>query len=103
MKTLMRKPNYLIIIILLLAFCWQAHQVVEAQGASYVELIGGPVLMTAVDSIIIQNGDLPVVTNEVSVSLRLNLLGHDAGWAAVFHKGMANFARKIRTFVFKVT
>ena len=70
-------------------FYWHVNQVVEAQAKS-VELIANPVIMTANDRLVIQNDQLPIVTDEVSVTLRLNLLGHDENYASVFHKGIVN-------------
>ncbi|GES86027.1 glycosyltransferase family 39 protein [Rhizophagus clarus] len=42
---------------------------------------------------IINNNELPEVTNEVSITLRLNILSHDITWACVFHKGEQNLVR----------
>jgi len=88
MKILTCKLNYLIIN-LSFVFYWHVNQVVEAQAKS-VELIADPVIMTVNDQLVIQNDQLPIVTNKVSVTLRLNLLGHDGSYAAVFHKGIVN-------------
>ncbi|CAG8766839.1 19627_t:CDS:2, partial [Gigaspora rosea] len=35
----------------------------------------------------IQHDELPSVTNELSVTLQLNLKSHDSGWINIFHKG----------------
>ncbi|CAG8446115.1 8312_t:CDS:2, partial [Ambispora leptoticha] len=43
---------------------------------------------------IIQHAELPEVTNELSVSLRLNILHRNSVWACIFHKGELN---KVRT------
>ncbi|PKC17372.1 hypothetical protein RhiirA5_346405 [Rhizophagus irregularis] len=44
-------------------------------------------MLTANDSKIVQHNELPEVTNEVSITLRLNIISHDTKWACVFHKG----------------
>jgi hypothetical protein len=37
---------------------------------------------------VIQHEELPEVINEVSVTLRLNILNHDTDWTCIFHKGI---------------
>jgi hypothetical protein len=55
------------------------------------ELISSPIMFTANDSKIVQHNELPEVTNEVSITLRLNITSHhDTKWACVFHKGRAS-------------
>ncbi|CAJ0760438.1 7881_t:CDS:2, partial [Entrophospora sp. SA101] len=36
---------------------------------------------------IINHNELPPVKDELSMTLKINLMSHDVGWAAIFHKG----------------
>ena len=65
----------------------QTIQLVIGVPRVFNEFISNPIMLTAIDNRIIQHAELPVVTNEVSVSLRLNIQSHDPAWACVFHKG----------------
>ena len=82
----MHKLNYLIIGILSV-FCHHVQQII---GISRIanEFISSPTTLTANDNKIVQNNMLPVVTSELSVTLRLNILTHDSNWTCVFHKGI---------------
>jgi hypothetical protein len=82
----MQKLNYLIIYILFV-FCQQVQQIIGVSRASNV-LISSPITLTANDSRIMQHTELPEVTNEVSITLWLNIAVHDPKWACVFHKGI---------------
>lgn len=84
----MHKLNYLIIGILFV-FSQKIQQVAGISRASN-ELISSPIMLTANDSKIVQHNELPEVTNEVSITLRLNIISHDTKWACVFHKGIAS-------------
>src|SRR2546427_732973 len=89
MRILIHKLNYLIVGILFV-FCQQVQQIVGISRA-FNEFISSPITLTANDSKVIQHAELPVVTDEVSVTLRLNVLIHDTNWACVFHKGIASY------------
>lgn len=55
-------------------------------------------MLTANDSKIVQHNELPVVTNEVSITLRLNIISHhDTKWACVFHRGIASLQERAYT------
>jgi hypothetical protein len=54
----------------------------------YIELIKEPVSLTPIDNRIINHADLPIVNEEVSVTLKLNILIHEFGWSTIFHKGI---------------
>lgn len=78
--------NYSIICILFV-FCQQVQQIVGISRASN-ELISSPIMLTVNENKIIQHNELPEVTNEVSVSLWLNIKMRDISWSCVFHKGI---------------
>ncbi|CAJ0644007.1 16116_t:CDS:2 [Entrophospora sp. SA101] len=52
-----------------------------------VELISGPITFGAQGQRVFNHVDLPVVTNQVSVTFRLKLLSHNPNWTTIFHKG----------------
>ncbi|CAG8669761.1 17075_t:CDS:2 [Acaulospora morrowiae] len=41
----------------------------------------------------VNDGELPSVTNELSVTLRLNVKSHNSGWQSIFHKGVNDKTR----------
>lgn len=82
----MYRLNYSIICILFV-FCQHVQQIVGISRASN-ELISSPITLIGNDNRVIQHTDLPEVTNEVSITLRLNITFHDPTWACVFHKGI---------------
>ncbi|CAG8556941.1 18237_t:CDS:2 [Acaulospora morrowiae] len=41
----------------------------------------------------VEDEELPSVTKELSVTLRLNVQSHSTGWQNIFHKGVNNYAR----------
>ncbi|CAH1767836.1 14457_t:CDS:2, partial [Entrophospora sp. SA101] len=43
---------------------------------------------------IINHNELPLVKDELSITLKINLMSHDVGWAAVFHKGRAKYTER---------
>jgi hypothetical protein len=73
----------------LFIFCQQVQEIVGISRLSN-ELISDPITLTANDNIIIQHNELPKVTNEVSITLRINLIIHDTEWTCVFHKGIGH-------------
>ncbi|CAG8592845.1 569_t:CDS:2, partial [Ambispora gerdemannii] len=77
---------------LLLVFCQQVWQIVGI-AREFNEFISDPINFSAKDSKVIQNTELPVVIDEVSVALRLNILNNHPNWACVFHKGEADTSR----------
>nr|CAG8440230.1 9750_t:CDS:2 [Entrophospora candida] len=52
-----------------------------------VELISDPITFGAQDQRVFKHVDLPVVTDQVSVTLRLKILSHNPNWTTIFHKG----------------
>ncbi|CAG8585764.1 2715_t:CDS:2 [Ambispora leptoticha] len=70
----------------------QAHQIVGISKTFY-EFISDPINFSAKDSKVIQHAELPVVTDELSVTLRLNLLSKNSNWSSVFHKGVTDIER----------
>lgn len=81
--------NYLIISFLFVVFL-QIQQVVSGE---FRELISDPISFTTQDSQIVQNADLPMVKDEVSLTLNLKILSHNPNWACVFHKGISSLMR----------
>ncbi|KAF0453686.1 concanavalin A-like lectin/glucanase [Gigaspora margarita] len=59
----------------------------------WVELISNPVTFRAKDQRVINHADLPVVKDEISITLRLKLQSHASSWATIFHKGTADLIR----------
>jgi hypothetical protein len=87
--------NYLIIS-LLFVFCRQVQQVV---ARDFLEIISDPINLSASDNRVVQHAELPTVTDEVSVTLRLNVLSYDPNWACVFHKGITSYVLQILIFL----
>jgi hypothetical protein len=85
MRILIRKGFIYLIINLLFVFCKQA------QSKAFQEIISDPINLSAHDNKIVRHSDLPVVTDEVSITLRLNILSHHINFAGVFHKGTASY------------
>lgn len=56
----------------------------------FYEIVSEPKTMRPGDQIVVQHSDLPVVENELSVSLWLKLKSHVSDWAIVFQKGKKN-------------
>ncbi|CAG8568238.1 5326_t:CDS:2 [Ambispora gerdemannii] len=50
-------------------------------------IIFSPLDFPANANIVVQHDELPLVTNELSVTLRLNLQSHNPGWIDIFQKG----------------
>ena len=53
----------------------------------WAELISEPVTFKDQDQQVFKHADLPIVTDELSVTLRLKLQSYTHGWATIFHKG----------------
>ena len=85
----MKSPE-LLIISLLFILCKQVQQV-NGISREFREIILDPINLSAAGNKIVQNEELPMVTDEVSVTLRLLILSHDPNWACVFHKGIASY------------
>ncbi|KAF0562327.1 concanavalin A-like lectin/glucanase [Gigaspora margarita] len=64
------------------------------QIVDYLEIFSGPIHFPT-NKKTIQHDELPSVTNELSVTLQLNLKEHDTYWINIFHKG--EDAKKART------
>ncbi|CAG8741533.1 7780_t:CDS:2, partial [Acaulospora morrowiae] len=58
----------------------------------YKEIFSDPLDFPA-NKMHVNDGELPSVNNELSVTLRLNVQNHDAGWQSIFHKGVDNNTR----------
>ncbi|CAI2166099.1 15811_t:CDS:10 [Funneliformis geosporum] len=54
---------------------------------TYRELITEPIALTPNDYRIINHSELPPVKDELSVTLKINIMAHDPSWATIFHKG----------------
>ncbi|CAG8719993.1 7738_t:CDS:2, partial [Ambispora leptoticha] len=52
-----------------------------------------PISFSTKDSKVIEHAELPVVTDELSVTLRQNLLNKNPNWTSVFHKGFNDIDR----------
>ncbi|CAJ0908934.1 13873_t:CDS:2 [Entrophospora sp. SA101] len=57
------------------------------------EIISDPILLTGSENRIVQHDELPVVNNELSVTLNLKLQIIYPDWACIFHKGTENDIR----------
>ncbi|CAG8611703.1 13743_t:CDS:2 [Acaulospora morrowiae] len=58
----------------------------------YKEIFSNPLDFPA-NKMHIEDGQLPSVTNELSVTLRLNVQSLDTSWSSIFHKGVNNTTR----------
>ena len=56
----------------------------------WAELISDPITMSERDQIFFQHDDLPLVTDEVSVTLRIKIKSHK-NWCFIFIKGMTSY------------
>ncbi|CAG8809550.1 28080_t:CDS:2, partial [Dentiscutata erythropus] len=59
----------------------------------WAEIISDSVSFGEQDQKVVQHVDLPVVKNELSITLRINLKQHIDDWASVFHKGTESLIR----------
>ncbi|KAF0536480.1 concanavalin A-like lectin/glucanase [Gigaspora margarita] len=59
----------------------------------WIEIISDPVIFDYQKGQIVRNADLPVVKNELSITLRIKLNNHTSDWATVFHKGTERLIR----------
>jgi hypothetical protein len=78
---------YLVIIIIiinnsLLVSCQKQDQKI------YKEIITNPISFNFKDSKIINHSELPLVKDELSITLKIYLMSHGTGWATIFHKGI---------------
>ena len=53
----------------------------------WAELISESITFEFLDQRVFKHADLPVVTDELSMTLRLKLRSYTNGWATIFHKG----------------
>ncbi|CAG8710786.1 9652_t:CDS:2, partial [Gigaspora margarita] len=53
----------------------------------WTEIISNPVIFGDQEQKVVQHADLPVVKNELSITLRIKLNNHASDWANVFQKG----------------
>ncbi|CAG8456795.1 10856_t:CDS:2 [Scutellospora calospora] len=53
----------------------------------WVELISDPIKLSNKNQLVFEHSDLPMVSNELSVTLQLKLQSHISNWATIFHKG----------------
>ena len=54
----------------------------------WAELISETITFGDQDQRVFKHADLPVVNDELSLTLRLKLRSYTNGWAAIFHKGV---------------
>ncbi|CAG8687207.1 uncharacterized protein OCT59_011305 [Rhizophagus irregularis] len=59
----------------------------------FYEFVSEPKTFRPGDQIVVQHAELPVVENELSVSLWLKLKNHASDWAIIFHKGTERLIR----------
>src|SRR5438045_1013529 len=83
----------LLIISLLTILCKQVQQVIGIPR-EFLEVISDPINLSVNNNKIVQHATLPMVLDEVSVTLQLNILSHDLRFTCVFHKGITNLARR---------
>ncbi|CAG8759028.1 9879_t:CDS:1, partial [Funneliformis caledonium] len=63
-----------------MVFCQQGQK-------TYYELITEPITLGPKDNKVIEHSQLPLVKDELSVTLRIYLASHGLDWTSVFHKG----------------
>ncbi|CAG8647132.1 739_t:CDS:2, partial [Ambispora gerdemannii] len=63
-----------------------------------IEIFSGPLNFPASKKVV-QHDELPPVTNELSVTLRLNIQSHDTNWTTIFHKGAVDLERTPALFL----
>ncbi|CAG8825285.1 32001_t:CDS:2, partial [Racocetra persica] len=63
------------------------------KGREWVELISNPITFRTRDQKVFSHTDLPVVKDELSITLRLKLESQPSDWATIFHKGTSNSTR----------
>ncbi|CAG8725084.1 12972_t:CDS:1, partial [Dentiscutata heterogama] len=68
----------------------------------WVELISNPITFGIQDQRIINHKDLPVVRDEISITLRLKLQSHSSSWATIFHKGRARYTVSLHKMLIKL-
>ncbi|CAG8807750.1 10774_t:CDS:2, partial [Dentiscutata erythropus] len=56
----------------------------------WAEIISDPVSFGDQEQKVVQHVDLPLVKNELSITLRISLKQHAFDWASIFHKGTEN-------------
>ncbi|KAF0557260.1 concanavalin A-like lectin/glucanase [Gigaspora margarita] len=81
---------YLVIIIFsnpISVFCQKQEQ------RTYRELITEPFIFTSESNRMIRHAELPVVNNELSITLKIYLESHGTEWYTVFYKGSAEYSR----------
>ncbi|CAG8592370.1 5695_t:CDS:2 [Gigaspora margarita] len=59
----------------------------------WTEIISNAVIFGDQEQKVVQHVDLPVVNNELSITLRIKLKNHSSGWATIFHKGTESLIR----------
>nr|CAG8573304.1 2605_t:CDS:2 [Entrophospora candida] len=57
------------------------------------EIITDPIFLTASENKIVQHDELPMVNDELSVTLYLKVKSISSNWACIFHKGTENSIR----------
>ncbi|CAG8592450.1 7821_t:CDS:2 [Ambispora leptoticha] len=67
-----------------------ANELKGKKSRAFHECISEPITFSIPDRKLIQHAELPEVTNELSVTLRLNVLFHNRIHVSVFHKGEVN-------------
>ncbi|CAG8693113.1 29175_t:CDS:10, partial [Gigaspora margarita] len=60
---------------------------------TYRELITEPFIFTSESNRMIRHAELPVVNNELSITLKIYLESHGTEWYTVFYKGSAEYSR----------
>ncbi|KAF0536482.1 concanavalin A-like lectin/glucanase [Gigaspora margarita] len=60
----------------------------------WTEIISNAVIFGDQEQKVVQHADLPVVKNELSITLRIKLNNHASDWANVFQKGLWMTAHK---------
>jgi len=93
MRNLLSNYYYLIILITIIncsLFCRAQKQ------GTYVELIKDPI---DVNSLVINHYDLPLVKDELTVTLKMYLASRSNNWTVVFHKGRTDDTERTPTLL----
>ncbi|CAG8699821.1 4960_t:CDS:2, partial [Funneliformis caledonium] len=62
----------------------------------WAEIISNPIFFNEDSQRVFEHDNLPVVKDELSVTLRLKLQSHTSHWAVIFHKGTEGMIRTPR-------
>ncbi len=80
------KLNYCYLAIILII----SNSLLAFSQKTYSELIKEPTKFIPTFNHIVNNNELPLVKNELSITLRIMITSNDINWACIFHKGISH-------------